>query len=57
MDSESILLVIFCLIKKFKHSHNIFYKEELRRKILKIYALYTIVIDEKNVIFSSSSSS
>lgn len=47
MDSESILLVIFCLIKKFKRSHNIFYKEKLRHKILKIYALYTIVINEE----------
>lgn len=48
MDSETVLLAIFCLIKKYKQSYSSFYQEELRRKIFKLYALYITVINEEN---------
>lgn len=48
MDSETLLLAIFCLIKKSQRSHSIFYQQELHRKIFKMYALYIIVLSEEN---------
>lgn len=50
MDFKIILLAISYLIKKFKQNVNIFYKNNLRRKIKKLYLLYIIALKEENYI-------
>lgn len=44
MKSKTILLSIFLLIKRLKRSANVFIRQKIRHKIIKMYALYFLII-------------
>lgn len=51
MKSKTILLLLLLLTKRLQHNHNIFIRQEIYRKIIKMYALYSILIkSEKEAI-------
>lgn len=52
MKSKTILLSIFLLIKHLKRSINVYIRQEIRRKIIKMYALYSLIMksERKTII-------
>jgi len=49
MYSKTLFVVICGLLKKLKQSRSLLYEQKLRRKIAKLYILYTISKKEESI--------